>query len=33
MILIVNTTADSSVTDDLKKNLTGRAADVEIIEA
>ena len=33
MILIVNTTADSSVTDELKNSLAGRAVDAEIIEA
>ena len=33
MILIVNTTADTSVTDDLKNSLAGRGADFEIIEA
>lgn len=33
MILIVNTTTDASVTDDLKKCLAGRTANLEIIEA
>ena len=33
MILIVNTTEDTSVTDDLKNSLAGRGADFEIIEA
>lgn len=33
MILIVNTTTDTSVTDDLKNSLAGRGADFEIIEA
>ena len=33
MILIVNTTVDTSVTDDLKKNLTGSKAEFEIVEA
>ena len=33
MVLIVNTTADTSVTDELKKNLEERAVDAEIIEA
>ena len=33
MILIVNTTTNTTVTDDLKKSLAGNAKNVEIIEA
>ena len=33
MILIVNTTTDTSVKDDLKKNLEGSKAETEIVEA
>ena len=33
MILIVNTTNDTSVTDELKKNLAGNGAEAEILEA
>ena len=33
MVLIVNTTSDTSVTDELKKNLEGTGVDAEIIEA
>ncbi|MBO4374264.1 MAG: flavodoxin family protein [Lachnospiraceae bacterium] len=33
MVLIVNTTSDTSVTDELKKSLENRAAETEFIEA
>ena len=33
MILIVNTTADASVTDDMKRRLAGSKAKIEMIEA
>ena len=33
MILIINTTTDTAVTDELKKSLAGSEGDVEIIEA